>query len=112
MIIFTKEDKTITLDEVLDFLNTNLDVYYQETFPGLCKNVSYSVISAKLGSKFIKLIQTSGGNRSCYAFLDKQGNIYKSASWAAPAKHIRGSVFDADYGWGTALNHYGAMYLK
>lgn len=51
------------------------------------------------GKKFIKLIrrekwkdngQLTGG--SVFAFIDPDGNIYKSASSKAPAKGIRGNV--------------------
>lgn len=32
--------------------------------------------------------------RSCGGFIDGEGNIYKSAGWKAPAKNIRGNIFD------------------
>ena len=86
----------VDLDEMLAFLN----------------NVNPSVnLEAMLGSKYIRLVETRNG-RSVYCFLDYQGNIYKSASWKAPAKHIRGTVFDTNYSWGKALGTYGAAYLR
>jgi hypothetical protein len=43
------------------------------------------------GRKYHKLIMVdSGGGRSVHAFVDKQtGQVYKSASWKAPAKGVR-----------------------
>jgi len=44
------------------------------------------------GSKYIRLVVTSYGQRSVHCFLDKEGNIYKAASWKIPAKGIRGNI--------------------
>jgi len=43
------------------------------------------------GRKYHKLImETGGGSRSVHAFIDKKtGDVYKPASFKAPAKHVR-----------------------
>ena len=43
------------------------------------------------GRKYHKLImETGGGSRSVHAFVDKKtGDLYKPASFKAPAKHVR-----------------------
>ena len=43
------------------------------------------------GRKYHKLImETGGGSRSVHAFIDKKtGEVYKPASFKAPAKHVR-----------------------
>jgi hypothetical protein len=43
------------------------------------------------GRKYHKLVMVdNGGGRSVHAFIDKQtGEVYKSASWKAPAKGVR-----------------------
>ena len=43
------------------------------------------------GRKYHKLImETNGQNRSVHAFVDKKtGEVYKAASFKAPAKHVR-----------------------
>jgi len=69
-------------------------------------------LTAEHGRKYIKVVDESHGSRSAYCFIDQNGNIYKPASWKAPAKHVRGSVFDPDYSWGRALGPYGAAYLR
>ena len=73
-------------------------------------------ITAMRGTKFVRLVMERSGvggeERSCYGFLDYQGNIYKSESWAKPAKHIRGSIFDENFSIGKAFNEYGVVYLR
>ena len=48
------------------------------------------------GRKYHKLImETNAGSRSVHAFIEKKfGNVYKAASWKAPAKHIRFNLLD------------------
>ena len=43
------------------------------------------------GRKYLKVImETGGSSRSVHAFVDKKtGQVYKPASWQAPAKHVR-----------------------
>ena len=51
-----------------------------------------------VGSKYVKIIAVSaGGSRSVHSFVEKSnGDIWKAASWAAPARNFtRGNVFNA-----------------
>jgi hypothetical protein len=105
-------DDTVELDSMLKFLNTKMYEQDKKDLPGLCKDGPYRVVTAEPGRKYIKLVVASSGSRSVYCFIDMEGNIYKAASWKAPAKHIRGSVFDESYSWGRALGMYGAAYLR
>jgi hypothetical protein len=42
------------------------------------------------GRKYHKIIMSANGSRSVHAFIDKKtGEVYKSASWKAPAKGVR-----------------------
>ncbi len=42
------------------------------------------------GRKYHKIIQCDENSRSVHAFVDKNtGEVYKAASWKAPAKHVR-----------------------
>lgn len=41
-----------------------------------------------------KYEDASTAQRSVYCFLDGDTNIYKSAGWAKPAKHVRGNLAD------------------
>ena len=45
-----------------------------------------------LNSKYIRVWYTSGNQKSVYAFVDYEGNIYKPAGWKSPAKGIRGHI--------------------
>ena len=82
-------------------------------------------IEVKLGRKYAKVIKLSrhyvaqtsdkvietrsGG--SVHTFVDMtNGNILKSASWAAPAPNgVRGNIFSDDYG-ASVVNEHGANY--
>ena len=48
------------------------------------------------GRKYHKLIMETGGNsRSVHAFVDqKTGEVYKAASFKAPAKHVRFNLLE------------------
>ncbi len=53
-----------------------------------CSPVDYVI---ETGKKYHKVIMIDGGNsRSVHCFVDKNtGEVYKSASWKAPAKGVR-----------------------
>ncbi len=51
---------------------------------------------AEGGVKYTKIIGIHGGSRSSYCFIDKDGNIYKAASWKVPAKGIRSTLATVD----------------
>jgi hypothetical protein len=106
-ITFTKDNKTVTLKQFLDFLN---DVMPKRRGFTVLQSPIY--FSAESGRKYIRIVESYHGSRSVYCFLDMDGNIYKSATWKAPAKHVRGTVFDANYSLGKGLDTYGATYLK
>jgi hypothetical protein len=42
------------------------------------------------GKKYHKIVMDANGSRSVHCFIDKKtGEVYKSASWKAPAKGVR-----------------------
>ena len=47
------------------------------------------------GSKYIKIVSVSWGSRSVHSFIEKKtGDIWRAASWKAPARNFaRGNVF-------------------
>ena len=64
------------------------------------------VLSVKSGRKFDKIIK----DNSVWGFVAKKdgvlkgipyfvGDVFKAASWAAPAKHVRGSIFATEQNW-------------
>jgi hypothetical protein len=48
------------------------------------------------GRKYHKIVmECENGSKSVHAFVEKKfGNVYKAASWKAPAKHIRFNLLD------------------
>ncbi len=60
---------------------------YQKHHPN-GRNYSYALVS---GRKYHKLMQcVDGQTESVHAFIDKKtGEVYKPASYKAPAKHVR-----------------------
>lgn len=81
------------------------EAYFAKTFdnPGLFD----ATVEVKFGRKYAKLTT----ERSVYAFVDmKTGDIYKAASYNAPAKWKRGNITDASGGL-NAMTPYGAKYL-
>jgi len=87
-----------------------IDDDFKRNYPNLKPNI----LSAKSGSKNVKIISTaqSGSSRSVWAFIDKAtGDILKPATWKAPAKHARGNIFD-QYNGTRSVTAYGPGYLQ
>ena len=102
----TKTEKTTTknglsFDEAMD----NLLVKIQENYSNWGGNRMDRTLdlSLKPGRKFIKVVNGT----SVWGFVAKvngthkgvpmlKGDILKAAGWRAPAKHSRGSIFDAE----------------
>lgn len=60
------------------------------------------------GRKYDKIVQIDS-SRSVHSFIEKStGNIFKAASWNAPAKHARGNIYNNPE---QALNGYNVRYL-
>ena len=101
----TKTEKTMTknglsFDEAMDSLLLNIQVAYDNWSTMNTKTLD---LSLKPGRKFIKVVE---GNR-VWGFVAKvdgvhkglpmlKGDILKAATWRAPAKHSRGSIFDKE----------------
>ena len=83
---------------------------YKINFP----NLKPTLLSTTSGKKYVKVIAKaqSGSGTSAWAFIDKSnGDILKPATWAAPAKHARGNIFDQDNGT-RSVSAYGPDYLQ
>ena len=63
-------------------------------------------LKVKPGRKFDKIMHGT----SCWGFVAKKngehkgipyftGDVFKAATWRAPAKHVRGSIFDTNTNW-------------
>jgi hypothetical protein len=67
------------------------DVEYHDAQIALLKSgISDYNFYPETGKKYHKIIMDANGSRSVHAFVDKKtGEVYKSASWKAPAKGVR-----------------------
>jgi hypothetical protein len=70
-------------------LNENVD-YHQKRINELKEGKCDYDFTFESGRKYHKIIMSAYGSRSVHAFVDKKtGEVYKSASWKAPAKGVR-----------------------
>lgn len=64
--------------------------YHNEQIEKLRKGICDYEFTIETGRKYHKIIMNTRGNRSAHAFVDKKtGEMYKTASWKAPAKGVR-----------------------
>ena len=65
--------------------------YHQQKIEELKNGICPIDYQVETGKKYHKVIFVDGGgSRSVHAFVDKKtGEVYKSASWKAPAKGVR-----------------------
>jgi DNA polymerase III delta prime subunit len=72
----------------------NVD-YHKEQIDKLCMGEGVDEYTYVKGKKYAKIIHVSHGQRSAHAFVDlNTGDVYKSASWKAPAKGVRYNLMD------------------
>lgn len=71
--------------------------YHQEKIFEIYNNGVEHEYYLESGRKYYKLIHKDGISRSVHCFIDKSnGDVYKSASWKAPAKGVRYNLLDDD----------------
>ena len=84
-------------DTSVSKLLENINKNYHKSFPSN-KDMLLSLVA---GRKFVKVVQ----DNSVWGFIAKKdgehkglpmkkGDVFKAASWRAPAKHTRGNIFD------------------
>jgi len=83
------DEFTRVLKEFMKFLTKKTKTYYEDNY----ENVKWIDFKVKRGKRWYKIVR----NDSVYCFIESgTGDIYKSASWAKPAKGVRASIFDKD----------------
>ena len=96
------------IKEWCEYCQSLLDNYFASMFPTL----ETPEITFTVGRKYVKVIRNEEQGGSVWAFIDMvSGDIYKPASWRAPAKHVRGNIFNED-GGKTCVTCHGINYLK
>jgi len=64
--------------------------YYEKRIAKLEKGICDVDFILDTGRKYHKIWHVDNGSRSCHAFIDKKtGEVYKPASYKAPAKGVR-----------------------
>jgi hypothetical protein len=94
----------------LNACNTLLKDYMATNYP----NNPKEHLEAVQGGRYIKVVRCneSGQKGAAWAFIDRSnGDVLKPASWAAPAKHARGNIFDEQKGMGQ-IGPYGPAYIR
>ena len=80
------------LDGFIKQCSDMLKKYYEANLP----NLDTPELKVYVGGKYYKVTKRGdgGNNESVWFFVDKEeGNIWKAASWAAPAKNFpRGNI--------------------
>jgi hypothetical protein len=100
----TVSTETITFKNWLAGMTKIYNDYMTNRFPNLVKDP----ITYVEGSRYIRVIR--GG--SAHAFIDRRnGDVLKPATWKAPAKGMRGNIFDESNGLSRMTEH-GPMYLR
>jgi len=68
-------------------------------------------LTIEKGRKYARIVANHSNQRMVYCFVQlANGDILKSATWRAPAKHARGNIFAADPLSG--VTQHGAAYLR
>lgn len=77
-------------------------------------------VELQYGRKYCKVVRASYTRHNpptkirsyVHCFIEiATGDIYKAATWNAPAKHVRGNINSPDHGM-NAVGVYGANYLR
>jgi hypothetical protein len=70
--------------------NDTHEEYHRKQIAKLKQGICDYEFYPETGRKYHKIVMNANGSRSVHAFVDKQtGEVYKSASWKAPAKGVR-----------------------
>jgi len=97
-------DLTAALDRFFDGCKRISDEYMNANFPSLTKP-AFKIQELQKRYRIVC-------NSAAFCFIDKAtGDVLKAASWAAPAKHSRGNIFDESNGLGS-IGPYGPAYLR
>ena len=114
------------IENFMQLVNQNMHNHYRTNYAATYARTSedHQYVVADTGRKFLRIASTDpdGNMRSVYCFIAlvdgntksmgsySAGDIMKPATWKAPAKHSRGSVFADDFGL-SCVGPYGVDYL-
>lgn len=106
-------DRLMNIDSTLSEFVARLQSLYNDYYKTRYDNLSPPIIEVAYGKRYAKIVacDTYGScQKSVYCFVDRSnGDILKAATWKAPAKGKRGSIFneDCDVGHNKPANVHG-----
>ena len=92
-------------------LQEKIDAHTEKHFPDAIDLLKTTLSVDPRGKKYLRIVKSMpGGSRSVHSFVEvATGDIWKAASWKAPAKNFpRGNIYNDDPTEGT--NVYSANY--
>lgn len=102
------------IKDLLNEMNTHKNTYYDNlplterlTADHIKQMRDRAEYTATSGKKYTKIINRDG----VIAFIDADLNVYKPASWAAPAKHMRGNL-NVNVRDGFTFDGLGLVFVK
>lgn len=106
--------KEMTINEVIEKLN---ELFGNVTKNGEIVQGFVREYKAVKGNRYTKITVQHYGQFGCsaYAFIDnKTGDVFKAATWSAPAKHARGNInaMPDDTTFKMTFGEYSVVYLK
>lgn len=79
------------INSYLEKLTQHANIDFEKTFPTKEKHS----FRADYNKRWIKIVNKRFGQTMVFCFVDpSNGDIYKPASWNAPAKGVRGNLFN------------------
>ena len=101
---------TKNITEQIETFRTALEKMLVEHHNALFPTLKAPSVEISTGKRFARIIKKSNG-ASAYGFIDLiNGDLFKAASWKAPAMHARGNIFNQNILSG--CGPYGMAYLK
>ena len=102
--IFIKEGNGMTFNEAIDQLMENIKKDYSK-WTDWAEGIERfnKGVGIKSGRKYTKVMHgnsvwgfIANGDGVLKGIPYKQGDVFKAAGWAAPAKHVRGNIFTTE----------------
>lgn len=105
-LLISPEQFAVTLERYCALVTRLYAAYYESN--GFTHEPA-PIASYRVGQRYAKVL----AGKNVHTFIDMtNGDILKAATWKAPAKNgVRGNIFADDLG-ASAINHYGALYLR
>jgi hypothetical protein len=80
----------IALDDYVELVQSRVNSFFERNY----KTLTPPVLVVLPRGRVYKKVVFTGTQNSVHSFIEiKTGNIYKPASWKAPAKHARGNIY-------------------